>query len=88
MNVNRRSFLVQAGAASLSAGILATPVLAADDVSAMDRERMRSVAAFTAMCGGWAGRARGLRETLYRSAHAKGVRHVEEALRRAARLPS
>jgi phage shock protein PspC (stress-responsive transcriptional regulator) len=32
------------------------------------------------MCGGWAGRARGLRETLYRSAHAKGVCDVEEAL--------
>src|SRR5580692_744513 len=48
MNVNRRSFLVQAGAASFSTGILATPVLAADGVSAMDRDRMRSVAAFTA----------------------------------------
>src|ERR1700722_8010395 len=35
------------------------------------------------MCGGWAGRARALRETLYRSAHAKGVCNVEEALRRA-----
>jgi tRNA(Arg) A34 adenosine deaminase TadA len=48
MNVNRRSFLVQAGAASFNARILATHVLAADDVSAIDRERMRSVAAFTA----------------------------------------
>jgi len=48
MNVNRRSFLVQAGAASFSTGILATHVLAADGVSAIDRERMRSVAAFTA----------------------------------------
>ena len=48
MNVNRRSFLVQAGAASFSTGILATHVLAADRVSAIDRERMRSVAAFTA----------------------------------------
>src|SRR5277367_4900523 len=48
MKVNRRSFLVQAGAASFSTGILATPALAADGVSATDRERMRSVAAFTA----------------------------------------
>lgn len=48
MNVNRRSFLVQAGAASISAEILTTHALAADSVSAMDRERMRSVAAFTA----------------------------------------
>jgi tRNA(Arg) A34 adenosine deaminase TadA len=48
MNVNRRSFLAQAGAASFSLGILATPALAADVVSAIDRERMRSVAAFTA----------------------------------------
>jgi tRNA(Arg) A34 adenosine deaminase TadA len=48
MNVNRRSFLVQAGAASFSTGMLATPALAVDGVSAMDRERMRSVAAFTA----------------------------------------
>jgi tRNA(Arg) A34 adenosine deaminase TadA len=48
MNVNRRSFLAQAGAASFSLGILATPALAADSVSAIDRERMRSVAAFTA----------------------------------------
>src|ERR1700691_4519995 len=48
MNVNRRSFLVQAGAASSSTGILATHALAADGVSAIDRERMRSVAAFTA----------------------------------------
>jgi len=48
MNVNRRSFLVQAGAASFSTGILATHALAADGVSAIDRERMRSVAAFTA----------------------------------------
>ncbi len=39
---------MQAGAASFSTGILATPVLAADGVSAIDRERMRSVAAFTA----------------------------------------
>jgi len=48
MNVNRRSFLVQAGAASLSTGVLARHALAADGVSAMDHERMRSVAAFTA----------------------------------------
>src|SRR3984957_17170065 len=55
MKVNRRSFLAQAGAASLSTGILATPALAADGVSAdvdgvsaIDSERMRSVAAFTA----------------------------------------
>jgi tRNA(Arg) A34 adenosine deaminase TadA len=48
MKVNRRSFLMQAGAASFNTGILATPSLAADGVSAMDRERMRSVAAFTA----------------------------------------
>ncbi|HXO34992.1 MAG TPA: nucleoside deaminase [Candidatus Acidoferrales bacterium] len=48
MNVNRRSFLVQAAAASFNTGILATRALAADGVSAIDRERMRSVAAFTA----------------------------------------
>ena len=48
MNINRRSFLVQAGAASFSTRILATHALAADTVSAIDRERMRSVAAFTA----------------------------------------
>ncbi len=48
MNVNRRNFLVQAGVASFSTGILATHALAADGGSAMDRERMRSVAAFTA----------------------------------------
>ncbi|HEY1743676.1 MAG TPA: nucleoside deaminase [Granulicella sp.] len=48
MSVSRRSFLVKAGAASISTGALATHALAADDVSAMDHERMRSVAAFTA----------------------------------------
>jgi len=48
MNVNRRSFLVQAGLASFSTGILATHALAANGVSAIDRERMRSVAAFSA----------------------------------------
>ena len=48
MNVNRRSFLVQAGAASFTTGILDAHALAADGVSAIDRERMRSVAAFTA----------------------------------------
>ena len=39
---------MQAGVASFSTGILATPALAADGGSAVDRERMRSVAAFTA----------------------------------------
>jgi tRNA(Arg) A34 adenosine deaminase TadA len=48
MNVNRRSFLAQAGAASFSLGILGTSALAADSVSAIDRERMQSIAAFTA----------------------------------------
>jgi tRNA(Arg) A34 adenosine deaminase TadA len=48
MNVNRRSFLWQAGAASFSLGNLAATASARDSVSAMDRERMRSVAAFTA----------------------------------------
>ncbi|HMH11918.1 MAG TPA: nucleoside deaminase [Edaphobacter sp.] len=48
MNVNRRNFLVQAGAVSFSTRILATHALPADGVSAIDRERMRSVAAFTA----------------------------------------
>jgi len=48
MNINRRSFLVQAGAVSFSTGILPTHELAADGGSAMDHERMRSVAAFTA----------------------------------------
>jgi tRNA(Arg) A34 adenosine deaminase TadA len=48
MNVNRRSFLVQAGTAFFNTRILAPHALAADGVSAIDRERMRSVAAFTA----------------------------------------
>ena len=48
MNVNRRSFLVQAAEAAFHARILAAHALAADGVSAIDRERMRSVAAFTA----------------------------------------
>jgi len=48
MSVSRRSFLVKAGAASLSMGALATHALASEDVSAIDHERMRSVAAFTA----------------------------------------
>ncbi len=48
MNINRRSFLVQAGAASFSTRILGTHAMAAEGVSAVDRERMRSVAAFTA----------------------------------------
>jgi hypothetical protein len=39
---------VQAGAVSLSTGILAAHALAEDGVTAIDRERMRSVAAFTA----------------------------------------
>ena len=39
---------MQAGAAAFSAEALATHALAAEDVSAVDRERMRSVAAFTA----------------------------------------
>jgi tRNA(Arg) A34 adenosine deaminase TadA len=39
---------VKAGAASLSMGALATHALASEDVSAIDHERMRSVAAFTA----------------------------------------
>src|ERR1700739_2307199 len=48
MNVNRRSFLAQAGAASFGLGMRGTPAWAADGGSAIDRERMRSVAAFTA----------------------------------------
>ncbi|WP_158823512.1 nucleoside deaminase [Granulicella sp. S156] len=48
MSVSRRSFLAQAGAAAFSAETLATHALAAEDVSAVDQERMRSVAAFTA----------------------------------------
>ena len=48
MNLNRRSFLVQACAASFHTRILAAHALAADGVSAIDRGRMRSVAAFTA----------------------------------------
>jgi tRNA(Arg) A34 adenosine deaminase TadA len=48
MDVNRRSFLVQAGTAFFNTRILAPHALAADGVSAIDRERMRSVAAFTA----------------------------------------
>ena len=48
MSVSRRSFLVLAGAAYFSTGALATHALAEDSVSAMDQERMRSVAAFTA----------------------------------------
>jgi tRNA(Arg) A34 adenosine deaminase TadA len=48
MSVSRRSFLVLAGAASFSTGALATHALAEDSVSAVDQERMRSVAAFTA----------------------------------------
>jgi tRNA(Arg) A34 adenosine deaminase TadA len=48
MSVSRRSFLVHAGAASLSTRALALDALAADGVSVADRERMRSLAAFTA----------------------------------------
>ena len=48
MGVSRRSFLVQAGAVSFSTGTLAAHALAADGVSTVDQERMRSVAAFTA----------------------------------------
>jgi tRNA(Arg) A34 adenosine deaminase TadA len=48
MNVNRRSFLLQAAAASFHARIVAAHALATDGVTAIDRERMRSVAAFTA----------------------------------------
>ncbi|WP_348262760.1 nucleoside deaminase [Telmatobacter sp. DSM 110680] len=48
MNVSRRSFLAQTAAASFSLGILDTPALATDSGNAIDRERMRSMAAFTA----------------------------------------
>ncbi len=48
MSVSRRSFLVQAGAASLSRQVFALPVLAAEGASAIDHERMRSLAAYTA----------------------------------------
>ena len=53
MKVNRRNFLLQAGAASFSTGIVTADALAADavnadGVSAVDRERMRTVAAFAA----------------------------------------
>ena len=48
MRVSRRNFLVQAGAASLTTGTLAIHALAEDGVSAVDHERMRSVAAFVA----------------------------------------
>jgi tRNA(Arg) A34 adenosine deaminase TadA len=48
MSVNRRSFLIKAGAASLSTRGLVRKALAEEGVSSIDRERMRSVAAFTA----------------------------------------
>ena len=53
MKVNRRNFLLQAGAASFSTRIVTADALAADavnadGVSAVDRERMRTVAAFAA----------------------------------------
>lgn len=46
--VNRRSFLVGAGITCLGMAAFPIPTFAADAVSAADRERMRSVAAFTA----------------------------------------
>jgi tRNA(Arg) A34 adenosine deaminase TadA len=46
MSVSRRRFL--AGAASLSAGALTLDALAEEGVSAVDHERMRSLATFTA----------------------------------------
>ena len=48
MPVNRRSFLLQAGATSLTAGSLAAHALASDEGTAADHERMQSLAAFTA----------------------------------------
>src|SRR6201984_2082281 len=48
MNVNWRGFLARAGVAAFGLGSVATPSLAADSVTAIDRARMRSVAAFTA----------------------------------------
>lgn len=48
MSLSRRSFLVNAGAVSFSARTLAAHALTADEGNAVDQERMRSVAAFTA----------------------------------------
>ncbi len=48
MRVDRRTFLARAGAACLTAGAAAAHALPEDVVSAADRDRMRSVAAFTA----------------------------------------
>ncbi len=48
IRVDRRSFLVGAGVACFGTTALPIPAFAADAVSAADRERMRSVAAFTA----------------------------------------
>ena len=48
MSVDRRKFLMQAGIACLSTQTLTTPALAEEGGSALDQERMRSVAAFTA----------------------------------------
>ncbi len=48
MPVNRRSFLLQAGATSLTAGSLAAHALASDEGTPADHERMQSLAAFTA----------------------------------------
>jgi tRNA(Arg) A34 adenosine deaminase TadA len=48
MRLSRRSFLVRAGVASFSTEYLVKQAFAADSVTSTDRERMRSVAAFTA----------------------------------------
>ncbi len=48
MSVDRRTFLVQAGVVCLSTRALATRARETEAVSAVDGERMRSVAAFTA----------------------------------------
>jgi tRNA(Arg) A34 adenosine deaminase TadA len=48
MSVSRRKFLMKAGVASVSTSFMAKQAFAADRVTAIDRERMRSVAAFTA----------------------------------------
>ena len=47
-NTNRRTFLARAAAASLATAALPTHAFAADPGTPADRERMRSVAAFTA----------------------------------------
>ena len=48
MRSNRRSFLLQAGAASLAAGTHAAHAAVHDSITAADGEHMRAVAAFTA----------------------------------------